>query len=433
MKEKVDCIIIGGSIAGCVTAILLSRLGMKVKILERSSGEFKGQGAGITLPVPLVNKCIELNLFDKNIPRLPIEDRSFFRKSLLTHQAEKIWEQPLKAYALNWMDVYRNLHKRLHAIDFRSSVNVTKIQKESDGRYYLETASGTYFDADIVIAADGVESTIRKQLLPKNVETYVGYIAWRGVLETSSFELDHHSPYYVFPNGHILFYRIPADDYEKTGKTLLNWVMYEVTPTDILSSRLTDYKNIRHTRSIPQKALHEEQRQYLHNFANQQLPPMAAKIIRDTPHPFIQAIFDVQIQPYEDNQVIFMGNAAATLRPHSGSGVMKALNQAIDLYEFISKDCGANLYMLLSQWKNIQQKSNADEIEKAKIMGKALVTETPSWQDMNQETVDVWWSQVMKAQNWYATQQFPKASVSFFSTTKPEDNKRIGSFLQSKL
>lgn len=433
MKEKVDCIIVGGSIAGCITAILLARLGMRVTILERSSGTLKGQGAGISLPVPLVNKCIELNLFDKDIPRLSMEARSFFRKSLLTQEAEKIWEQPIKVYTLNWMDVYRNLRKRLHAIDFRSSINVTRIQKESDGRYYLETACKTYFDADIVIAADGVESTIRKQLIPKNIETYVGYIAWRGVLETSSFELDQHLPYYVFPNGHILFYRIPADGYEKTGKTLLNWVMYEVTPLDILSSRLTDYKNIRHTRSIPQRALHEEQRQYLHNYANQQLPPEAAKIICDTPHPFIQAVFDAQIQPYEDNQVIFMGDAATTLRPHSGSGVMKALSQAIDLYEFISKDPDANLFMLLSQWKSIQQKSNTEEIEKAKIMGKALVTETPSWQDMNQETVDVWWSQVMKAQSWYVTQPLSKTSVGIFSTIKPDDNKRIESFIQSKL
>lgn len=129
MKEKLNCIIVGGSIAGCVTAILLSRLGMKVTLLERSSGNLKGQGAGITLAVPLVNKCIELNLFDKSIPRLPVEARSFFRKSLLTQQAEKIWEQPLQVYTLNWMDVYRNLRKRLHTIDCHFSTNVTRIQK----------------------------------------------------------------------------------------------------------------------------------------------------------------------------------------------------------------------------------------------------------------------------------------------------------------
>lgn len=413
MKEKISCIVVGGSIAGCVTAILLSRLGMKVTILERSSGELKGRGAGITLPIPLVNKCIELNLFDDDIPHLPLDTRIFFRKSFHTHQAEKIWEQPLNAFTLNWMDVYRNLRNRLHLVDFRSSVEVINIQKKSDDRYYLETASRMYFDADIVIAADGVESTIRKQLLPENIETYVGYIAWRGVLENTTLQLDKQIPYYVFPSGHLLFYRIAADGYEHTGETLLNWVMYEVTPMDILSSRLTDYKNIHHTRSIPPKALHEEQRQYLHNFAHQQLPPMIAEIICDTPHPFIQAVFDAQIQPYEDNQILFMGDAATTLRPHSGSGVMKALSHSIDLYEFIIKNRDTTLYDLLSQWKNIQQKNNAEEIEKAKIMGKALVTETPPWQDMNHEAVDVWWSQVMKAQNWYATQQVLRLTPCF--------------------
>ncbi|KTC65189.1 monooxygenase, FAD-binding (plasmid) [Legionella adelaidensis] len=433
MKEKVDCLIIGGSIAGCVTAILLSRLGIKVTILERSSAELKGQGTGITLPVPLVNKCIELDLFDSNIPRLPIETRAFFRKSSLTAQAEKIWEQPIKACTLNWMDVYRNLRKRLQGIDFFPSVNVTKIQKEPDGHYYLETACRKVFNADIVIAADGVESTIRNQCLPKSTEAYAGYIAWRGVLEETSFKLDHPLPYYVFPNGHLLFYRIPGEGYEQTGKTLLNWLMYEVTPVDMLAARLTDCKNIRHTRSIPPKALHEDQRQHLHDFANQQLPPMIAKIIRSTPYPFIQAIFDAQIPPYEDNQLIFMGDAATTLRPHSGSGAMKALSQAINLFEFISAHRDADIFMLLSQWKNLQQKSNAEEIEKAKIMGKALVTAPPSWQDMTQEKFDVWWSQVMKAQSWYATPQLSKSSARIFATTKPEDGKRVASILEAKL
>ncbi|CAM2731013.1 FAD-dependent monooxygenase [Legionella worsleiensis] len=433
MKEKVDCIVVGGSIAGCVTAILLARLGLRVTILERSSGELKGQGAGITLPVALVNQCIELNLFDKDIPRLAIEARTFFRKSLLTVEAEKIGDQPLSACSLNWMDVYRNLRQRLQDIDFRPSTQVTRIKKEADGLYCLETACGAYLNTSIVIAADGVESNLRKQLLSENIPTYAGYIAWRGVLETNLFELDHHIPYYVFSKGHLLFYRIPAEGYEITGKTLLNWVMYEVTPPDVLALRLTDDKNIRHTRSIPQGALHEEQRQYLQHFARQQLPATAAEIICNTPQPFIQAVFDAQIQPYEDNQIIFMGDAATTLRPHSGSGVMKALSQSIDFYKFISKDSDRHLLMRLSQWKNIQLKNNAEEIEKSKIMGKALVTETPSWPDMNQESLDIWWSQVMKMQSWYATPQCSTASTSIFSITKQDENEEKGVCLRSRL
>ena len=45
--------IIGGSIAGCASAIALSRLGCAVTVLERSSSGLKDRGSGIAVPVPL--------------------------------------------------------------------------------------------------------------------------------------------------------------------------------------------------------------------------------------------------------------------------------------------------------------------------------------------------------------------------------------------
>ena len=67
--------------------------------------------------------------------------------------------------------------------------------------------------------------------LPDVHPEYAGYVAWRGVLDEQILAqqtiFDAHIPYYVFPNGHLLLYRIPALDFQRTGQTLLNWVMYE--------------------------------------------------------------------------------------------------------------------------------------------------------------------------------------------------------------
>lgn len=80
-------IISGGSIAGCTSAILLGRLGLNIKILERSAGRIKS-GTGITLPESIINDCIANDLLDPDIPRLGfvaknflIEEQSYFGRT----------------------------------------------------------------------------------------------------------------------------------------------------------------------------------------------------------------------------------------------------------------------------------------------------------------------------------------------------------------
>ncbi|KTD48948.1 6-hydroxynicotinate 3-monooxygenase precursor [Legionella rubrilucens] len=391
-------IIIGGSISGCAVAILLSRLGIEVTVLERSSGSAEGNGAGIMLPLALVKKCIELDLFDADIPRLAISGRTFFRKTNAEGQVEKFWHQSLQGFALNWIDVYRNLRKRLNPGLIQHHQQVINIQKEKS-RYSLKTALNTAYTADFVVAADGVESTVRKKL-SSTTETYAGYIAWRGTLADCTYDPGESIECYPWENGHILVYRIPAADYEKTGKAMINWLIYERTSPDQLQLRLTDCQNKVHTRSVPPKGLHETQCDYLHALAKAHFPSVIAEIVHQTTHPFIQVIFDSQITAYPDNDLLFVGDAAATARPHSASGVTKALGNAIDLHQLLLSNPDKDLFPLFSQWKDKQQKTNAEEVDKAKKMGDALISNPPDWSGMDQKSMDVWWTQIMLGHTW---------------------------------
>src|SRR5690606_25265888 len=96
--------IIGGSIAGLAVGASLLQRGAKVTILERSEHPLEGRGAGIVLPEPLIQKCIDSNLFDKDIPRISVSRRSFITQSL-----QSIWEQPVAVMCLNWSDIYSQL------------------------------------------------------------------------------------------------------------------------------------------------------------------------------------------------------------------------------------------------------------------------------------------------------------------------------------
>jgi 2-polyprenyl-6-methoxyphenol hydroxylase-like FAD-dependent oxidoreductase len=57
----------------------------------------------------------------------------------------------------------------------------------------IELESGERIAGHLIVAADGMNSTLRHQLLPKCQPTYAGYLAWRGVarVDELSGEVQH--------------------------------------------------------------------------------------------------------------------------------------------------------------------------------------------------------------------------------------------------
>ena len=399
-------VVIGGSIAGCASAILLRRLGAQVTILERSSGR-SGLGSGISLPETIVKECIEHDLFDANIPQLNLNGRSFIRKNEQDNRDQEIfWTQALRVIAFNWADVYQNLRNRIDPQCYHTQTTVTGIES-ADNHYHIQTASGKVYPADLIIAADGVDSNTRAGLLPNVHPIYAGYIAWRGLLDEPSLVnhaiFEDHTPYYVFPNGHLLLYRVPGPDYQRTGQIILSWTFYENRQGLPLNELLIDNEGKQHTRSLPAGSLSAQHIQYLHDVAKQVLPPSVLQYIIQTPQPFINAIFDCYTPSYDHTHLIFVGDAATTLRPHSGSGVFRALANGLELAKLIENHPKKELSDYVSMWKHKQSLLLSDEIPKATRMGEALVTHSPDWKTMNPQTMDGWWDEVMQGRKWHAT------------------------------
>lgn len=401
--------IVGGSVAGCAVAILLTRAGADVTILERSSGPLIARGAGIILSDPIVQQCIELDLFDTDIPRLPTNLRSFYIKdSADPKYGHKIWQQIFNGCSFNWRDVFYNLRKRISNNDcYQSGAEVCDLQ-ENDGGYRVETVNGKRYQFDMIIAADGINSIIRKLLYPELMLSYTGYIAWRGTTSLSSLvedELfDQHLPYCVFSGGHQLLYRIPSTDFHKNKSTLLNWLVYEDVSGIPLHELLTDKNGVQHKTSLARGSLSERQINHLQIIANKNLPTQFATIVENTAEPFMQAIFDLHVPQYVKNKICFVGDSAAILRPHSVSGVIKALADAISLAEIFADGDFNNGIKLLSNWSDNQTTIASQQLSLSKSMGEALVTHSPNWQNMNHELMEEWWKTVMRGNSWYTMQ-----------------------------
>ena len=102
--------IVGGSIAGCSAAAILSKVGHRVTVYERSPHELKGRGAGIGTTVGMIESLIERDMLDADFPYFQLHNMPFIGRTgpadRLGHSA---WVMPINIALLNWGDLYTNL------------------------------------------------------------------------------------------------------------------------------------------------------------------------------------------------------------------------------------------------------------------------------------------------------------------------------------
>ena len=112
--NKLNIGIVGGSIAGCSAAILLSREGHTVRVFERSRGGLVGRGGGIGTPGPVLESLIQQNMIDSDFPHLSGSTMPFIVRTA-THEREGYtpWEMPLNLKLFHWSALWNNLRKRV--------------------------------------------------------------------------------------------------------------------------------------------------------------------------------------------------------------------------------------------------------------------------------------------------------------------------------
>src|SRR5688572_33191010 len=98
--------IIGGSVAGCATAIALARLGCDVHVFERSSGTLRDRGAGILMPPALRDELIDAEYLPALFPTCPLTGRLWMVADG-TPGGRQLWRQPGSAAATNWGVLWR--------------------------------------------------------------------------------------------------------------------------------------------------------------------------------------------------------------------------------------------------------------------------------------------------------------------------------------
>jgi 2-polyprenyl-6-methoxyphenol hydroxylase-like FAD-dependent oxidoreductase len=180
-------IIIGGGIGGLATALALHRNGHTVEVYEAAS-TIRAVGAGVVLGANVVKQLAELGLSDAllaagvPISGLQLEDetgRPLLAVSAAAHVRR--YFRPHPNLALRHADLQALLLAQLPADVVRTGHVFSKFTLTSGG-VVAHFANGHTASGNGLVAADGLHSAVRMQLLPAAQPRYAGYTCWRAVV-----------------------------------------------------------------------------------------------------------------------------------------------------------------------------------------------------------------------------------------------------------
>jgi 2-polyprenyl-6-methoxyphenol hydroxylase-like FAD-dependent oxidoreductase len=186
--------IVGAGIGGLSLAIALQRKGFQVTVFE-SAPEIKPLGAGLGLAVNAVKAFVEIGISEdvlksgSVLKKLTIRDE---RGNVLTEtDSEKISQKynVVNNFTIHRADLHEVLLRHLTVGTLQvGRLCVDFIQTSSDVKLVFQ--DGTSFNADYVIACDGIHSVFRKKLIPGSTPRYAGYTCWRAVINNIPASVD---------------------------------------------------------------------------------------------------------------------------------------------------------------------------------------------------------------------------------------------------
>jgi 2-polyprenyl-6-methoxyphenol hydroxylase-like FAD-dependent oxidoreductase len=364
-------IIVGGSMSGLLSGLLLRRAGWTVDIYERVDSELSGRGAGIVAQYELIERLRKLGLATDELGVHITTRKILDTNGQLTHEIE--CPQVLTA----WERVYRLLRDAFPAERYHRGRGLAKLTQDADKiRAYF--SDGEIIEADLLVGADGIRSTVRQQCLPHVAPRYAGYCAWRALIPERAFPLDVHRALFEFmtfglpPGEQFLGYPVAGPDNDlRPGHRRYNVVWYRpADETTKLQWLLTDERGVTHPISIPPPLIRREAIAEMRADAERLVAPQFRHIVRLIEEPILQPIYDLESPNMAFGRVAIVGDAAFVARPHVAAGVSKAADDAAALAEALLNE--PHVEIALKRFESARLSQNHRIIERARHLGAFL-------------------------------------------------------------
>ncbi len=325
-------IVIGGSLGGLMAANVLLRAGHTVQVLEKSVGSLDGRGAGIVTHSGLLSALRASGAVVDDSLGIQVAHRVALDADGAT--AECIAHPQLLT---SWSRLYNLLRAALPEPCLLTGQEALRLSQQPDN-VTVHCTNGQHHTAELLIASDGIRSTVRGALAPQAQPEYAGYVAWRGVCDEAVLcARTRHSLFEHFgfglPDGEqIIGYPVAGSgNTTRRGERRYNFVWYRPAEPDELRRLLTDETGQHHPNGIAPHRVAATQVARMRADARRLLAPQWAEVIEQTAQPFLQPIHDLLSERLAFGRVALMGDAAFVARPHVGMGVTKAGDDALAL------------------------------------------------------------------------------------------------------
>jgi 2-polyprenyl-6-methoxyphenol hydroxylase-like FAD-dependent oxidoreductase len=327
-------LIIGGSLGGLFAATLLRKIGWDVAVYERARGDLSGRGVGLGTRDELFAILRQADAVIEGEIGADVRSRIFLDR----HGAVGC-ELPIATVTTAWDRVYRALKSALPAGLYQPGMSLKSFE-QAGGKVRALFADGSSEEADLLVGADGMNSTVRHQLLPEVEPQYAGYVAWRGAVTEADVpsayrDMIFHHMNFCFPEGELVVTvpMPPSDGGRHSSKrSQFSWFR-PIDRAMELPLLCTDADGRCHGESIPPPVIRPELLSALRAEAEIKLAPQVAAMVARTAQPVLQAIYDLESPRLAFGNVVLLGDAAFVARPHVGTGVTKTALDAQCLVE----------------------------------------------------------------------------------------------------
>lgn len=412
-----DVAVVGGSIAGCATALAAHRAGAgRVTVYERTAGRLADRGVGLAVHNARYAELAAAGYLDTAMPWVQLATRRWYVRDGAGPLGRQIGALPFPFRSYCWGPLWQELRRRLpEDTVFRSGVRVDSVSDEADGagvhcgggegsraaeggagngeQRRADGSSRRTERFDLVIGADGYRSVVRETAFPGVRPGYAGYLAWRGAVPADRLtELsfpglpadpwaEEDCIYGVFPGGHVIIYRIP----DGQGGHRANWVLYTAPPAGLDLGLDTPT-------SLPPGTLTDALHAHFTYVTDELLPPYWGGLMRLTPRQevFIQPMYDFTAARYTAGRLLLAGDAATVARPHTGAGAVKALQDAAALETALR--AVPERPDALTAYGTERGATGRTMVELGRRLGRTLVQDTPDWRTLDQAGLEAAWA-----------------------------------------
>ncbi|KAI3468299.1 hypothetical protein Pfo_024962 [Paulownia fortunei] len=362
-RRKAKAVVVGGSIAGISCAHALIAAGWDVVVLEKTCSPPNGCATGAGLGLDTVSlKLIEPWIKQPELLQLITLPMTIEHEQATDGDKKITWtlirDENFNFRAVHWADLHSLLYDSLPRRLF--SGDILKVRAK-----VLQTDETVEIDGDLLVAADGCLSSIRKTFLPDLKLRYSGYCAWRGVLDFSDNEnsetkqalkkaypdLGKSNCFDIGSEGHAILYELINQR--------INWIWY-------LNQPEPEFKGNSVTTKVSSDVIEN-----MYEAAEKVWIPELAKAMRETREPFLNAIYDSEpLDQFYWGNVVLIGDAAHPISPHGARSTNMSILDAAVLGKCLEKWGVENLSSALNEYESIRLPVASEQVLFSRRMGR---------------------------------------------------------------